>query len=193
MRAGTTTFTAELGCGVIVVTKIAALVCAQCGADWIVDEVAIPIEELVGDSRKRCFQSVHQIWHTFFHRFRRLEAYNATRARSTAMNSMTSSYAFVMLILRLPPTPSYAWVTSMAVRPLPDLHQPIAPVTFTMTTSSSDLKPASSPLRSFVKNCRSLLASAVELILRRQTFLLQPFVEPLEMGDSELVLFHIFR
>src|SRR5882724_1849062 len=102
--AGTTTFTAELGFGVIVVTKIAALVCAECGADWIVDEVATRIEELVGDSRKRCIQSVNQICHTVFHRFRCLEAYNATRPRSTAMNSMTSSYALVMLILRFPPT-----------------------------------------------------------------------------------------
>jgi YgiT-type zinc finger domain-containing protein len=55
-QAGTTTFTAELGFGVVVVRNVPALVCAQCGADWIADEVAARIEELVEDARKRRFQ-----------------------------------------------------------------------------------------------------------------------------------------
>jgi YgiT-type zinc finger domain-containing protein len=55
-RPGTTTFTAELGFGVVVVRNVPALVCAQCGADWIADEVAARIEELVEDARKRRFQ-----------------------------------------------------------------------------------------------------------------------------------------
>jgi YgiT-type zinc finger domain-containing protein len=55
-RAGTTTFTAELGFGVVVVRNVPALVCAQCGTDWIADEVAARIEELVEDARKRRFQ-----------------------------------------------------------------------------------------------------------------------------------------
>ncbi len=55
-RAGTTTFTAELGFGVLVVRNVQALVCAQCGADWIADEVAARIEELVGDAKKRRYQ-----------------------------------------------------------------------------------------------------------------------------------------
>jgi YgiT-type zinc finger domain-containing protein len=55
-RAGTTTFTAELGFGVVVIRNVPALVCAQCGTDWIVDEVAARIEELVEDARKRHFQ-----------------------------------------------------------------------------------------------------------------------------------------
>ncbi len=55
-RAGTTTFTAELGFGVVVVRNVPALVCAQCGAYWIADEVAARIEELVEDTRKRRFQ-----------------------------------------------------------------------------------------------------------------------------------------
>jgi YgiT-type zinc finger domain-containing protein len=55
-RAGTTTFTAELGFGVVVVRNVPALVCAQCGADWIPDEVAARIEELVEDARKKRYQ-----------------------------------------------------------------------------------------------------------------------------------------
>jgi YgiT-type zinc finger domain-containing protein len=55
-RAGTTTFTAELGFGVVVVRNVPALVCAQCGADWMADEVAARIEELLDDARKRRFQ-----------------------------------------------------------------------------------------------------------------------------------------
>jgi YgiT-type zinc finger domain-containing protein len=55
-RAGTTTFTAELGLGVVVVRNVPALVCAQCGADWIADDVAARIEELVDDARKKRYQ-----------------------------------------------------------------------------------------------------------------------------------------
>jgi YgiT-type zinc finger domain-containing protein len=55
-RAGTTTFAAELGFGVVVVRNVPALVCAQCGADWIADNVAARIEELVDDARKKRYQ-----------------------------------------------------------------------------------------------------------------------------------------
>jgi YgiT-type zinc finger domain-containing protein len=55
-QAGTTTFTAELGFGVVVIRNVPALVCAQCGTDWIADEVAARIEELVEGARKRHFQ-----------------------------------------------------------------------------------------------------------------------------------------
>lgn len=55
-RTGTTTFTAELGFGVVVIRNVPALVCAQCGTDWIADEVAARIEELVEGARKRHFQ-----------------------------------------------------------------------------------------------------------------------------------------
>jgi YgiT-type zinc finger domain-containing protein len=37
---GSTTFTAELGFGVVVVRNVPATVCLQCGADWISDGVA---------------------------------------------------------------------------------------------------------------------------------------------------------
>jgi YgiT-type zinc finger domain-containing protein len=55
-RTGTTTFTAELGFGVIVVRNVPALVCVQCGMDWIADDIASRIEELVEDARKRRYQ-----------------------------------------------------------------------------------------------------------------------------------------
>ena len=50
---GTTTFTAELGFGVVVVRNVPATVCSQCGADWIDDEIAAHIETIVQDARKK--------------------------------------------------------------------------------------------------------------------------------------------
>ena len=52
-RPGTTTFTADLGFGIVVVRQVPALVCAQCGADWISDDVAACIEALVEDAKKK--------------------------------------------------------------------------------------------------------------------------------------------
>jgi YgiT-type zinc finger domain-containing protein len=50
---GTTTFTVELGFGVVVVREVPATVCAQCGADWIADEAAARIEKVVEDARSK--------------------------------------------------------------------------------------------------------------------------------------------
>jgi len=55
-RNGTTTFTADLEFGVVVVRKVPAMVCSQCGADWIDDRVAKQLEEIVGDARKKRLQ-----------------------------------------------------------------------------------------------------------------------------------------
>ncbi len=55
-KAGTTTFTADLGFGIVVIRNVPATVCSQCGADWIADDVAARIEELVDDARKRRLQ-----------------------------------------------------------------------------------------------------------------------------------------
>ena len=55
-KPGTTTFTADLGFGVVVVRNVPATVCSQCGADWIADDVAARIEELVDDARKKRLQ-----------------------------------------------------------------------------------------------------------------------------------------
>ncbi|MFP4076877.1 MAG: type II toxin-antitoxin system MqsA family antitoxin, partial [Halochromatium sp.] len=44
---GQTTFTAELGFGVVVVRHVPAFVCDQCGEEWIQDPVAAALEALV--------------------------------------------------------------------------------------------------------------------------------------------------
>lgn len=55
-KPGTTTFTADLGSGVVVVRKVPAMVCSQCGADWIDDRFAKRLEEIVEDARKKRLQ-----------------------------------------------------------------------------------------------------------------------------------------
>jgi YgiT-type zinc finger domain-containing protein len=52
-QPGTTTFTAELGFGVVVIRNVPATICAQCGTDWIADDVAERLETLVDDARKK--------------------------------------------------------------------------------------------------------------------------------------------
>lgn len=52
-KAGKTTFTIELGFGVVVVRDVPATVCSQCGADWIEDAVAIKLEAIVADARQK--------------------------------------------------------------------------------------------------------------------------------------------
>ena len=51
--AGTTTFTVELGFGVVVVRNVPATVCTQCGSDWIDDETAAHIETIVENARRK--------------------------------------------------------------------------------------------------------------------------------------------
>jgi YgiT-type zinc finger domain-containing protein len=48
---GSTTFTVDLGFGVIVVRNVPAQVCGQCGEDWIGDEVAEKLEAMVKKAR----------------------------------------------------------------------------------------------------------------------------------------------
>ena len=50
---GTTTFIVDLGFGVVVVRDVHAMVCDQCGADWIEDSVAERLEQTVDNARKR--------------------------------------------------------------------------------------------------------------------------------------------
>lgn len=49
--AGETTFTADLGSGVVVVRRVRATVCAQCGEEWIDDATARRLEQLVNEAR----------------------------------------------------------------------------------------------------------------------------------------------
>jgi YgiT-type zinc finger domain-containing protein len=48
---GRTTFTVDLGSGVVVVRNVQARVCQQCGEDWIQDPVAAQLEKIVSDAR----------------------------------------------------------------------------------------------------------------------------------------------
>ena len=50
---GKTTFTADLGFGVVVIRQVPAMVCSQCGAEWMDDAVAARVEDVVNDARKK--------------------------------------------------------------------------------------------------------------------------------------------
>ena len=52
-RRGKTTFSVDLGFGVVVVRNVPATVCSQCGADWIEDSIANKLESIVNDARQR--------------------------------------------------------------------------------------------------------------------------------------------
>ena len=53
---GSTTFTADLKSGVLVVRNVPAMVCSMCGEDWIEDQTAAMLERLVEDAKKRHMQ-----------------------------------------------------------------------------------------------------------------------------------------
>jgi len=50
---GLTTFTVDFGDGVVVVRNVPATVCSQCGADWIKDEIASRLENIVNSAREK--------------------------------------------------------------------------------------------------------------------------------------------
>jgi YgiT-type zinc finger domain-containing protein len=50
---GHTTFSVDIGSGVVVVRRVPALVCVQCGADWIDDSVAARLEAIVEEARAK--------------------------------------------------------------------------------------------------------------------------------------------
>src|SRR5947207_8343005 len=53
---GKTTFSADLGSGVVVVREVDATVCSQCGEEWIDDATARQLEQIVNDARARGLQ-----------------------------------------------------------------------------------------------------------------------------------------
>ncbi len=55
-KRGTTTFSADLGSGVVVVRRVRATVCTQCGEEWIDDSTARQLEKIVADARDRKLQ-----------------------------------------------------------------------------------------------------------------------------------------
>jgi len=50
---GETTFTTDLGFGVVVVRGVPALVCDVCGESWLEDETAQALEKIVDDIRHK--------------------------------------------------------------------------------------------------------------------------------------------
>jgi YgiT-type zinc finger domain-containing protein len=52
-QPGATTFTVDLGFGVVVVRDVPALTCDLCGSDWIEDLVAEKLEAIVEQTRQR--------------------------------------------------------------------------------------------------------------------------------------------
>ena len=55
-KSGKTIVTVALGEGVLVVRDVPALVCGQCGENWIEDKTASRLEDLVDDARKKHLQ-----------------------------------------------------------------------------------------------------------------------------------------
>lgn len=55
-KPGPTTFTADLGFGIVVIRNVPATVCRQCGADWVEDGTSKRPEAIVEDARKRPLQ-----------------------------------------------------------------------------------------------------------------------------------------
>ncbi|MDZ7690980.1 MAG: type II toxin-antitoxin system MqsA family antitoxin [Balneolaceae bacterium] len=53
MEPGKTTFTADFGSGVVVVRDVPATVCSQCGMEWIDDDIAERIENIVKDAKDK--------------------------------------------------------------------------------------------------------------------------------------------
>ncbi|MFA7006571.1 MAG: type II toxin-antitoxin system MqsA family antitoxin [Verrucomicrobiia bacterium] len=51
--SGETTFSADLGSGVVVVRHVQATVCSQCGEEWIDDATARRLEEIVAGARHK--------------------------------------------------------------------------------------------------------------------------------------------
>ena len=52
-QPGTTTFTVDLGFGVVVVRGVPAQVCDLCGTDWLEDPVAEKLERIVEQARRK--------------------------------------------------------------------------------------------------------------------------------------------
>jgi YgiT-type zinc finger domain-containing protein len=52
-QAGNTTYTVDTGKGVVVIRNVPALICGQCGEEWIEDPVAQQIEKIVADASQR--------------------------------------------------------------------------------------------------------------------------------------------
>ena len=52
-QPGRTTYTVDLGSGVVVVRNVPAMVCAQCGEEWIDSETARQLEQITEEAREK--------------------------------------------------------------------------------------------------------------------------------------------
>ena len=50
---GVSTFTVDLGFGVVVVRDVPATVCSQCGEEWLSDSTAVKLETIVETARQK--------------------------------------------------------------------------------------------------------------------------------------------
>lgn len=55
-QAGKTTFTADIGTGVVVVRNVDATVCVQCGEEWISNDTAKQLEKITTEAREKHHQ-----------------------------------------------------------------------------------------------------------------------------------------
>ena len=55
-QPGRTTFSADLGEGVVVVRNVKATRCSQCGEEWIDNQTAQELERVVADARGKRLQ-----------------------------------------------------------------------------------------------------------------------------------------
>lgn len=55
-KAGETTYSVDLGYGVVVVRNVPATVCIQCGEEWISAKTGAELERIVENSRKNKLQ-----------------------------------------------------------------------------------------------------------------------------------------
>lgn len=61
--SGHITFTADLDSGLVVVRKVPAKVCQQCGENWIEHETAKRLEKLVQDAQEKQAEVEIVQWH----------------------------------------------------------------------------------------------------------------------------------
>lgn len=54
--SGKTTYSVDLGEGVVVVRSVPAQICSQCGEEWIDAQAARTLEEIVNEAKKRACQ-----------------------------------------------------------------------------------------------------------------------------------------
>ena len=53
---GKTTYSVDLGFGVVIVRNVSAMICDQCGEEWIAPDVARKLEKLVDEARQKRLQ-----------------------------------------------------------------------------------------------------------------------------------------